>query len=124
MRRKEITSRNRVVKEAIIPNGGDAGELFAADMEDRAILLLQDNKTHTRVTEYEGNKFMGPSCVKMGASGDIFITDSGRMGEGSFAVPCGSLFQITTSDKLLRPLAYETLANPRGLAIAQDGNIM
>ena len=52
--------------------------------------------------------------------GNVYFTDSGPMGETSIANPRGSLFCVDGEQQMLRPLAYECLAHPCGLALSGD----
>jgi len=54
----------------------------------------------------------------------LFFTDSGPMGETSLESPGGSVFAIDLSVSMLKPVIYNKLAYPYGLAMSKDENII
>jgi len=75
------------------------------------------------VREYEGSALLGPHGVCISKdTGVIYFTDSGPMGETSFANPKGSVFAIQGSTQLLIPLTLQSLAHPSGICLSPEGN--
>lgn len=54
----------------------------------------------------------------------LFFTDSGPMGETSLENPSGSIFAIDLSVSMLKPVIYNKLAYPCGLALNSEENIL
>ena len=54
----------------------------------------------------------------------LYFTDSGPLGETSLESPCGSVFAIDLGVSMLKPVIYNKLAYPSGLAISNDENII
>lgn len=54
----------------------------------------------------------------------LFFTDSGPMGETSLENPTGSIFAIDLSVSMLKPVIYNKLAYPCGLALNAEENIL
>ena len=54
----------------------------------------------------------------------LFFTDSGPLGETSLENPGGSVFAIDLSVSMLKPVIYNKLAYPSGLALSNDENII
>lgn len=52
----------------------------------------------------------------------LFFTDSGPLGETSLESPNGSVFVIDLGVSMLKPVIYNKLAYPCGLAISNDEN--
>eukprot|EP00656_Telonema_subtile_P045994 TRINITY_DN5228_c0_g1_i4.p1 TRINITY_DN5228_c0_g1~~TRINITY_DN5228_c0_g1_i4.p1 ORF type:complete len:178 (-),score=52.10 TRINITY_DN5228_c0_g1_i4:79-612(-) len=55
---------------------------------------------------------------------NVFFTDSGPIGETTLSNPKGSVFCVDGPEQLLRPLAYECLAHPSGLALSKDQQLL
>lgn len=53
-------------------------------------------------------------------SNTLFFTDSGPLGQTSLESPNGSLFAVDLSVSLLKPVVYNKLAYPSGLALDRD----
>ena len=54
----------------------------------------------------------------------MFFTDSGPLAETSLDSARGSVFMFDLDDKYLRPLAYNCLAYPSGLALTENNKIL
>lgn len=54
----------------------------------------------------------------------LFFTDSGPLGETSIENPCGSVFAIDLGVSMLKPIIYNKLAHPSGLALSENENIL
>lgn len=54
----------------------------------------------------------------------LFFTDSGPMGETSLENPTGSVFAIDLSVSMLKPVIYNKLAYPSGLALSPEENVL
>lgn len=54
----------------------------------------------------------------------LYFTDSGPLGETSVENPSGSVFAIDLSVSMLKPIIYNKLANPSGLALSTNENIL
>lgn len=54
----------------------------------------------------------------------LFFTDSGPLGETSLENPSGSVFAIDLSVSMLKPVIYNKLAYPCGLALNAEENIL
>lgn len=54
----------------------------------------------------------------------LFFTDSGPMGETSLENPGGSVFAIDLGVSMLKPVIYNKLAYPSGLAISLEENVL
>jgi len=52
----------------------------------------------------------------------LFFTDSGPLGESSIETPSGSIFAIDLSVSMLKPVIYNKLAHPSGLALSLNEN--
>ena len=52
----------------------------------------------------------------------LFFTDSGQLGESSIESPSGSIFAIDLSVSMLKPVIYNKLAHPCGLALSPSEN--
>lgn len=74
------------------------------------------------VNEYEGKSLKGPNSAVFDSAGQLFFTDSGPLGETGLLEPRGSVFVVTgeANNRILRPLAYESLAYPSGIALSGD----
>merc|ERR1712166_451339 len=97
------------------------GMMYVCDMAHAAILCLRENDELCEfVREYEGKQFVGPNCMIFDSSSNVYFTDSGPIGETTLAKPRGSVFCVDGPQQLLRPLAYECLAHPSGVALSKD----
>ena len=97
------------------------GVLYVADMAQAAILGLRDRNQDVLVTEYEDKPLKGPHSLVCSRDGKIFFTDSGPLGATGLHASKGSLFVITNGSSgqhLLKPISYETLAYPTGIALS------
>lgn len=97
----------------------DEGSLYIADLAHKSILTFTpEGRLKAIVKKYEKRAFKGPNSIAFGSDGTMFFTDSGALGETSLESPKGSVFAIEggLDGQLLRPLAYETLAHPSGIA--------
>jgi hypothetical protein len=54
----------------------------------------------------------------------LFFTDSGPLGETSIENPSGSVFAIDLSVSMLKPVIYNKLAYPSGLALSAEENVL
>ena len=54
----------------------------------------------------------------------LFFTDSGPLGETSLENPTGSVFAIDLSVSMLKPVIYNKLAYPSGLALSPEENVL
>lgn len=54
----------------------------------------------------------------------LFFTDSGPMGETNIENPTGSIFAIDLGVSMLKPIIYNKLAHPCGLALSPNENIL
>lgn len=54
----------------------------------------------------------------------LFFTDSGPLGETSLENPTGSVFAIDLSVSMLKPVIYNKLAYPSGLALSAEENVL
>lgn len=54
----------------------------------------------------------------------LFFTDSGPLGETSLESSCGSVFAIDLGVSMLKPVIYNKLAYPCGLAMSNDENVL
>ena len=54
----------------------------------------------------------------------LFFTDSGPMGETSLENPSGSVFAIDFSVSMLKPVIYNKLAYPCGIALSAEENVL
>ena len=105
--------------------------LHVCDLAHGAVLLLKDDVTGAQasaaaaarplvvVNEYEGKALRGPSAAAFDSAGQLFFTDSGPLGETSLLDRKGSVFVVTgeANNRILRPLALESLACPAGVAL-------
>ena len=101
--------------------------LYAADMARGAILGLHDDTQDVIVSEYEDKPLKGPHSIACARDGTVYFTDSGPMGTTGLHSPTGSVFAITSDSlgqHLLRPLAYECLAHPAGIALSPNEKIV
>lgn len=63
--------------------------------------------------------FKGPNSATIDSAGNLYFTDSGPFGETSLVEPTGSVYIVTgeAQNRILRPMVYERLAYPTGIAI-------
>jgi sugar lactone lactonase YvrE len=77
------------------------------------------------IKDYDGNPLKGPhSMVLSEKNNTMFFTDSGPLGETSIENPTGSIFAIDLGVSMLKPVVYNKLANPTGIAISNEENII
>ncbi|RHY52179.1 hypothetical protein DYB34_004717 [Aphanomyces astaci] len=107
------------------------GKLHVADCAHAAILKA-DVSVHNHqpglvVKVYEEKPFKGPSSLQIAATGVVYFTDSGPLGETTLAQPNGSVFCIApgpTGGQVLKPLALDCLAHPCGVAVSPNSKSM
>eukprot|EP01084_Bolivina_argentea_P161681 281444_1 len=100
----------------------DRNEMIICDPSSLALLTTSsDNKTQTSTlcNEYENESFRGPSHSVIHSNGCKFFTDGGPLGDTALQHPKGSVFCINT-EGILRPLAYQCLAQPTDLAFSPN----
>jgi sugar lactone lactonase YvrE len=91
--------------------------LYMADFAHGAVVSNEGGDQELVVGVYEDRPLKGPnSIIREGDT--IFFTDSGPLGETGLHNPSGSLFTITgkPSEQVLKPLSYNNLAYPTGVA--------
>lgn len=66
----------------------------------------------------------GPNSVVFDRKGNMFFTDSGPLGTTSLQSPKGSLFMISVDGELLKPILFECLAHPSGVALSPDEGVL
>ena len=91
--------------------------IYMADFAHGAVVSNEGGDQQLVVGVYEDRPLKGPhSIISCGDS--IFFTDSGPLGETGLHNPAGSLFTITgnPSEQVLKPLSYNNLAYPTGVA--------
>lgn len=77
------------------------------------------------IKDFDGNALKGPNSMILSEKNNaLFFTDSGPLGETSLESPCGSVFAIDLSVSMLKPVIYNKLAYPCGLAMSNDENIL
>ena len=54
----------------------------------------------------------------------LFFTDSGPLGETSLENPFGSVFAIDLGVSMLKPVIYNKLAYPSGIALSNDESVL
>lgn len=102
------------------------GILYISDFGHSAVLSMQqDGQQDLVVGVYEDKPLKGPNSINI-TNGDIFFADSGSFGETGLHSPKGSLFTISNSPsgQILKPIAFETLAYPSGIAVTNDGKFI
>lgn len=76
-----------------------------------------NKQTSTLCDQYENEAFRGPSHCVIDSKARKFFTDSGPLGDTSLESAKGSVFCIN-ADGILRPLAYQCLAQPTDLCFS------
>ena len=77
------------------------------------------------IKDFDGNALRGPhSMILSEKNNALFFTDSGPLGETSLENPSGSVFAIDLSVSMLKPVIYNKLAYPSGLALSLDEQIL
>ncbi len=93
------------------------GILYMADFAHGAVVSNEGGDQELVVGVYEDRPLKGPNSI-IRSEDSIFFTDSGPLGETGLHNPTGSLFTITgkPSEQVLKPLSYNNLAYPTGVA--------
>ena len=77
------------------------------------------------IKDYDGNALKGPHSMALSEKfNTMFFTDSGPLGETSIENPHGSVFAIDLGVSMLKPVLYNRLAYPTGLAISAEENVI
>jgi len=77
------------------------------------------------IKDFDGHALKGPNSMILSEKNNaLFFTDSGPMGESSIENPCGSVFAIDLGVSMLKPIIYNKLAHPSGLALSNEENII
>jgi sugar lactone lactonase YvrE len=77
------------------------------------------------IKDFDGNALKGPNSMILSEKNNIlFFTDSGPLGETSLENPSGSVFAIDLSVSMLKPVIYNKLAYPSGLALSPEENVL
>ena len=77
------------------------------------------------IKDFDGNALKGPNQMILSEKNNaLFFTDSGPLGETSLENPGGSIFAIDLGVSMLKPVIYNKLAYPCGLAMSIDENIL
>jgi len=98
------------------------GILYVADFGHNGVLSMQqDGQQDMVVGVYEDKPLKGPSSISI-SSDDIYFTDSGSFGDTGLHSRTGSLFAIV--NRILKPLSYESMAYPSGLAVSKNNKII
>lgn len=88
---------------------------------------MVDNKLQIEpaIKDFDGNALKGPNSIILSEKNNaLFFTDSGPMGETSLENPTGSVFAIDLGVSMLKPVIYNKLAYPCGLALSNDENVL
>ncbi len=88
---------------------------------------MVDNKLQIEpaIKDFDGTALKGPNSIILSEKNNaLFFTDSGPMGETSLENPTGSVFAIDLAVSMLKPVIYNKLAYPCGLALSNDENIL
>jgi sugar lactone lactonase YvrE len=88
---------------------------------------MVDNKLQIEpaIKDFDGNALKGPNSIILSEKNNaLFFTDSGLLGETSLENPTGSVFAIDLSVSLLKPVIYNKLAYPCGLALSIEENVL
>ncbi len=71
------------------------------------------------IKDFEGVPLLGPNSLIISKDAStLFFTDSGVFGHTSIANPRGSLFTVDLEANSIKPLIYQLLACPYGLALS------
>jgi sugar lactone lactonase YvrE len=77
------------------------------------------------IKDFDGNALKGPNSMILSEKNNtLFFTDSGPLGETSLENPSGSVFAIDLSVSMLKPVIYNKLAYPSGLALSPEENVL
>lgn len=77
------------------------------------------------IKDFDGNALKGPNSMILSEKNNaLFFTDSGPLGETSLENPGGSVFAIDLGVSMLKPVIYNKLAYPSGLAISLEENVL
>lgn len=112
------------------PNGAlydKENTLFITDFAHSAVLSVQNDGTQDMVVGvYEDKPLKGPNTIVNDNRGNLYFTDSGPFGETGLNNLSGSLYAIvnSTAGQILKPLSFENLAYPSGLALSPNGKFM
>lgn len=119
------------------PNGAlfdpKDGILYITDFAHGSVLSVSRNgndgpggEQEIVVGVYEDKPLKGPNTIVQDKRGNLFFTDSGPVGETGLSNASGSLFAIMNSSagQILKPLSFENLAYPTGLALSPNGKFM
>jgi len=101
------------------------GDLYVCDTAHSAVMSVgKDGNRSKIVSEYEKQDLKGPSSIALDSNGTMYFTDSGSLGESTLDKPTGSVFCVdgTQKSQLLRPIAFECLAHPSGVAVSPEGS--
>jgi len=98
---------------------------YIADIAHQAILSqgLTGSKAEKFevIKDYEGMPLLGPNSLIINKDGNsLFFTDSGPFGHTTTANPRGSVYTVDLESCIIKPLIYELLAYPCGLALSPD----
>lgn len=88
---------------------------------------MVDNKLQIEpaIKDFDGNPLKGPNSIILSEKNNaLFFTDSGPLGETSLENPSGSVFAIDLGVSMLKPVIFNKLAYPSGLALSNDENLM
>ncbi len=96
---------------------------YIADLAHQAILSqgLTEAKAgkFEVIKDFEGVPLLGPnSLISNREANTLFFTDSGAFGHTSVSNPKGSVFSVDLEANSIKPLLYQLLAYPYGLAIS------
>lgn len=110
------------------------GFFFVCDAAHQAVFRISrtvdangniSQESEPYVKDFEGRPLLGPNSVAFSKkNGGLFFTDSGPIGESSFANPRGSVFMVHPKTQLFLPLALNCLSHPSGVALSSDENAM
>jgi sugar lactone lactonase YvrE len=105
------------------------GSSFIADQAHQAILsqTMVENKLQIEpaIKDFDGSALKGPNSIILSEKNNaLFFTDSGPLGETSLENPTGSVFAIDLGVSMLKPVIYNKLAYPCGLALSNDENVL
>lgn len=77
------------------------------------------------IKDFDGNPLKGPNSMILSEKHNtLFFTDSGPLGETSLENPSGSVFAIDLGVSMLKPVIYNKLAHPSGIAISNEENVL
>lgn len=77
------------------------------------------------IKDFDGNALKGPNSMVLSEKNNtLFFTDSGPLGETSLENSFGSVFAIDLGVSMLKPVIYNKLAYPSGLALSNDESVI